>query len=478
MKCGPLQKQLLEFVLDKESPESWKNWRTPEDGNILHYFLEENKGDDDDAQLNTLEVIKFIVNKEPKLINQPDEREVIPFLSAIINTKTEAALYLIDKATPDQLRRETNDYTPLAIAAGNGMFKVVERLLQAGVDPNQLTGEDEDIIALEMALHSESSSGHIDFKATVDILAPTVDDTDRLSMEKNPFINCVEQGSDMLIPVLARRLPDHETFLIRSDDFEDHHETSIGYVLRCSCDIENILEEIDESDLEKMLNAEINADIQPLLSYALNYYYETYTTKIFELLLEKTIIHQKLYERLGSAIETFWITVHPRALFDYCLHGILEPEKLLELAEAEGYPENPLEVRDFEIQYWAIVHISHYFLAKIPRPLLSMLQTSIPSEESRTEKFRPYLSEDMNEILSSYQYGRFKPRTLEILSRNALRRHLMKTCSLPLRQSVKRLHLPKTLHDKTLFIGVNISSFDFDFINQGIINLGGKSDFQ
>ena len=92
-----------------------------------------------------------LVEKYPDMIHQRDERQLLPFQVAIISKMEQPALKLIEMATVAEVTTEkAGNYTSLSIAAGRGLYKVVQELLDRGADPNFLDGEDNDIVALAL----------------------------------------------------------------------------------------------------------------------------------------------------------------------------------------------------------------------------------------------------------------------------------------------------------------------------------------
>ena len=104
-----------------------------------------------------LECIDLLVAKYPDMIHQRDERQLLPFQVAIISKMEQPALKLIAMATVAEITTEkAGNYTSLSIAAGRGLYKVVQELLERGADPNFLDGEDNDIVALALACNNNN----------------------------------------------------------------------------------------------------------------------------------------------------------------------------------------------------------------------------------------------------------------------------------------------------------------------------------
>ena len=143
-------KDLLKLLLDRDKNNQSLYLICQDQGNPLHCLLENpnniESGDDD-----LLECIDLLVEKYPDMIHQRDERQLLPFQVAIISKMEQPALKLIEMATVAEVTTEkAGNYTSLSIAAGRGLYKVVQELLDRGADPNFLDGEDNDIVALAL----------------------------------------------------------------------------------------------------------------------------------------------------------------------------------------------------------------------------------------------------------------------------------------------------------------------------------------
>ena len=85
------------------------------------------------------------------LIHDKDERGLLPFVSAITAKLEQCALHLIPMMSKRELICRAIDYSPISIAAGRGLIRVVEMLIDFGAKVELLDGHDKSLSPLQMA---------------------------------------------------------------------------------------------------------------------------------------------------------------------------------------------------------------------------------------------------------------------------------------------------------------------------------------
>ena len=294
-------KDLLKLLLDRDKNNQSLYLICHDQGNPLHCLLE-NPNNVESGDDNLLECIDLLVDKYPDMIHQRDERQLLPFQVAIISKMEQPALKLIEMATVAEVTTEkAGNYTSLSIAAGRGLYKVVQELLDRGADPNFLDGEDNDIVALALACNNNNPM-------TVRCLAERT----RLARIKktyfagaNPFEICIQNFALKNLEVLYDTLPSEEFLIEETNGFI---ETPMGYLLRTlHQNVETI--EFVQKMLEKYCNLHTNqqnqevvgniknqrnGSLEPLLCLGLNQNFNQHCQKLVLLLRNKgaSLFHQ------------------------------------------------------------------------------------------------------------------------------------------------------------------------------------------
>lgn len=301
--------------------------------NILNYMLEDLETTNwqtrerrDDA--NFLACIDLLIEACPSLVHQRDpERKLLPFQMAIISRYVAAALKLIPLATDKEIQDRAGYYTSLAIAAGRGLYQVVDALLQRNADPNALNSEDSDITALQMACINDQVYPPVDFLQTIIRLAPLTDSYVLHRKNVNPFEICVDNKALESFITLATFFPPDE-FTIRTN--VQHHlpyvETPLGYLLRERSHVDSTLQFVER--LLELGNSNVNGNACSIPCYAslvLQPNLNSTSEKILQLLVSNGA---KVDAKKRSWLEEHVVNSHPRALLLLVKYGLAHLEEL------------------------------------------------------------------------------------------------------------------------------------------------------
>ena len=197
----PILKELLDTEEVNQSQTSYEGL------NAIHYLFEaKNHGAPEDRIYSCLQLL---IAHQPNLIHDKDERGLLPFVSAITAKLEQCALHLIPMMSKRELICRAIDYSPISIAAGRGLIRVVEMLIDFGAKVELLDGHDKSLSPLQMACISDAIEGQaVNYPAVVSLLLRKMDNKFLVENEtlENPFTICISTKSWSCLKLLIGEL--------------------------------------------------------------------------------------------------------------------------------------------------------------------------------------------------------------------------------------------------------------------------------
>ena len=200
----PIVKELLDTEVVDHGKTSYEGL------NAIHYLFEaKNHGAPEDRIYSCLQLL---LAHQPNLIHDRDERGLLPFVSAITAKLEQCALHLIPMATKREIIHRAIDYSPISIAAGRGLHRVVQMLIDFGAKVELLDGHDKSLSPLQMACISDAIEDDqaVNYPAVISLLLRKMDRQFLIAHHKtleNPFTICISTKSWNCLKLLIEELP-------------------------------------------------------------------------------------------------------------------------------------------------------------------------------------------------------------------------------------------------------------------------------